>query len=163
MSSKSGGRKKKDGDNIIANNRKAFHDYEVLDKLEVGLILLGPEVKSLRVNQASIKESYAGPMNEKLYLFNCNIPTYLQSNKGEEHEPKRPRELLLHKKELSKLLMQVKRDGVTLIPIMLYFNHRGIVKLSLGIAKGKKKADKRESEKQRDWQREKHRLVKENR
>lgn len=165
MSSKAGGRKKKDVEdgNIISNNRKAFHDYEIIDKFEAGIILTGSEVKSLRVNQASIKEAYAGPMQEKLFLFNCNIPEYLQSNHVDQHEPKRPRELLLHKKELAKLLLETQRQGITLVPLMLYFNHRGIVKLSVGLAKGKKQVDKREADKQRDWQREKHRLLKENR
>jgi len=160
MSSKSGGRKKKDDNNIIANNRRAFHDYNIQDKVEVGIILTGSEVKSLRTNQASIKEAYAGPMQNRLFLFNCNIPEYLQSNKGAQHEPKRPRELLLHKKELSKLLLETQKKGITLVPLMLYFNHHGIVKLSIGLAKGKKQTDKRETEKQRDWEREKHRLLK---
>ena len=143
---------------IIADNRKARFNYEILDAFEAGIALTGTEVKSLRVGKATIGDSYAGPSGEELLLFNADIPEYLQANRF-NHEPKRPRKLLLHKKQINKLIGAVDREGMTLIPLKLYFNERGRAKLLLAIAKGKKLHDKRETAKKRDWSREKGRLL----
>ncbi len=142
----------------IAENRRARHDYLIEDTLEVGLILTGSEVKSLRTGRASIAESYAGEDRGKLTLFNANIPVYPAAR--DNHEPKRLRQLLVSRKERDKLLGMIRREGMTLVPLALYFNQKGIAKLQLGIAKGKKKADKRQTERDRDWSRQKQRLLK---
>lgn len=141
----------------VAENRKARHEYEIEDKLEAGLLLHGSEVKSLRLGRASISESYAGENNGKLVLFNANIPIYEPAR--DNHEPKRPRELLVSARERNKLLGLIRREGMTLVPLALYFNDRGLCKLSLGLAKGRKKQDKRQAAKDRDWGREKARLL----
>ncbi|EKE77781.1 MULTISPECIES: SsrA-binding protein SmpB [Oceanibaculum] len=146
---------------IVADNRRARHDYFIEDTLEVGIMLLGTEVKSLRAGRASIGESYAGPKAGELYLFNAHIPEYGQAANQMNHEPRRTRKLLVHRRELAKLLGMVKREGATLVPLQMYFNERGIAKLQLGLAKGKKLADKRETAKKRDWQRDKARLLRE--
>ena len=152
--------KQKRTEGYIAENRKARHDYTIEDSLEAGIMLLGSEVKSIRMQGGvSLMESHAGEKQGDLYLFNANIPEYKMSNQF-NHEPRRPRKLLLKKKELNKLTAAVKRQGIALIPLKMYFNKRGIVKLLIGIANGKKKADKRESDKQRDWQRQKERILK---
>lgn len=143
---------------IAAQNRKARHDFFIEDTLEAGIVLLGTEVKSLRAGGASIAESYAGPMHGEIFLFNAHIPEY-KAAKHFGHEPKRPRKLLLRGREVSRLLGAVQRAGVTLVPLSLYFNARGIAKVQLGLAKGKRKIDKRETEKTRDWQRDKARLM----
>jgi SsrA-binding protein len=143
---------------IAAQNRKARHDYFIEETLEAGIVLLGTEVKSLRAGGASIAESYAGPMNGELFLLNAHIPEY-KAARHFGHEPKRPRKLLLKGREVSRLLGAVQRAGVTLVPLSLFFNERGIAKVQLGLAKGKRKLDKRETEKQRDWQRDKARLM----
>jgi SsrA-binding protein len=143
---------------VIAENRRGRFDYEILDTFEAGIQLTGTEVKSLRAAKATIGESYAGPSGEEFFLFNCNIPEYLQANRF-NHEPKRPRKLLLHRKQINKLMGAVDREGMTLIPLKLYFNERGRAKLLLAVAKGKKLHDKRETEKKRDWGREKGRLL----
>src|SRR3990170_812914 len=143
---------------VVAQNRRARFDYEIVETLEVGIILMGSEVKSLRLGTSSINESFAGEMEGEIFLFNANIPEYLQANRF-NHEPKRPRKLLLHRKQINKLMGAVDRDGMTLIPLKLYFNERGRAKLLLAVAKGKKLHDKRESEKKRDWSREKGRLL----
>jgi SsrA-binding protein len=145
---------------IIVQNRKARHDYQIDDTLEVGVVLVGTEVKSLRLGRASIAESYATEKDGELYLINAQIPEYAPASRF-NHPPKRPRKLLLSKKDLARLFSLRQRQGATLVPISLYFNERGLVKLELGIAKGKKKADKRQAEKDRDWQRQKSRLLKE--
>ncbi|MBF0167484.1 MAG: SsrA-binding protein SmpB [Alphaproteobacteria bacterium] len=142
----------------VAQNRQARFNYAIESTLEAGIILAGTEVKTLRAGKGNINEAYAGPMGGELYLFNAYIPEY-QSRSPFGHEPRRPRKLLLHKKEMRKLMGAVTRDGMTLIPLSVFFNPRGIAKLSLGVAKGKKLHDKRESEKQRDWNREKGRLM----
>ena len=116
-------------------------------------------MKSLRKGQASLNESYAGEMRGELFLINSYIPEYVEAGKREQHEVRRPRKLLLHRKEMSKLLGSIRREGMTLVPITLYFNDRGLAKLRLGLAKGKKKSDKRETTKQRDWQRDKARIM----
>lgn len=143
----------------VALNRKARHDYAIVDTVEAGLVLTGTEVKTLRLGQASIQESFAGGKEGGLYLFNAFIPEYTQAGAHLQHEPRRARALLLHKRERDKLLGAVKREGMTLIPLAIYFNRRGIAKLELGLAKGKHKADKRAAIKEREWQRERGRLL----
>lgn len=142
----------------IAENRRARFDYDIVETFEAGIVLFGSEVKSLRTGRGtSIVESYAGEEKGELALINANIPVYTQAR--DNHEPKRIRRLLVSKKEKNKLLGQMRRDGMTLVPLSLYFNDRGVAKLSLGIAKGRKKHDKREVVKQRDWNRQKQRLL----
>ena len=154
----------KDKDNpnykVIAENRRARHDYAIEDDLECGIILEGSEVKSLRVNSANIAESYAMVENGELWLVNSYIAPYEQA-KTFGHDEKRRRKLLASKKELSKLWSETQRKGMTLVPLVLYFNHRGIAKLKIGIAKGKKNHDKRATDAKRDWNRQKQRLLKE--
>jgi len=142
----------------VAENRKARHDYEITETIEAGLVLLGSEVKSLRRGRASIVESYAAEEGGRLMLVNANIPEYDASR--DKHPPKRKRPILLHRKESDRLIGLINREGMTLIPLALYFNDRGIAKLSLGLAKGRKKQDKREAIKKRDWDRQKSRLLK---
>ena len=143
----------------VAENRRARFEYQLEDDIETGLQLTGTEVKSLRQGQANIAESYASVENGGLFLINANIPEYQQAGPFYQHEPKRPRRLLLHKKEIAKLAQAVDREGMTLVPVELYFNSRGIAKLKLCVAKGKKLHDKRETEKKRDWNREKARIM----
>ena len=145
---------------VIAENRRARYDYAIEDDLECGIILEGSEVKSLRVNSANIAESYAMVENGELWLVNSYIAPYEQA-KTFGHDEKRRRKLLASKKELSKLWSETQRKGMTLVPLVLYFNHRGIAKLKIGIAKGKKNHDKRASDAKRDWNRQKQRLLKE--
>lgn len=143
----------------VAENRRARHDYQIEETVVAGLILTGSEVKSLRSGRASIAESYASEENGNLVLINANIPIYPAAR--ENHEPKRMRTLLMKAKERDKYLDMIRRDGYTLVPLSLYFNQKGVAKLSIGLAKGRKKHDKREASKQRDWERQKHRLLKE--
>ena len=145
---------------VAAQNRKARHNYEIEDSLEAGLVLLGSEVKALREGRANIAESYAKPENGEIWLINAHIPEYKQAGQF-NHEPRRPRKLLLKKREASKLIGATDRDGMTLIPLKLYFNLRGIAKLEIGLGKGKKHYDKRETQKKRDWNRQKARLMRE--
>ena len=145
---------------LVAQNRKARHNYLIEESLEAGLMLTGTEVKSLRQGRASIVEAYAADERGELYLFNAHIPPYGAAGRF-NHEPKRPRKLLLHRRELARLIGLIRREGYTLVPLSLYFNERGIAKVQLGLARGKRKADKRESEKRRDWQRQKARLMRE--
>ena len=144
---------------IAAQNRKARHDYHIEDTVEAGIVLVGTEVKSLRTGQASIAEAFAREVNGELFLVNAHIPEYTQAHRLLQHEVKRPRKLLLHRREMGKLLGSIKREGVTIVPLAVYFNPRGIAKVQLGLAKGKRKTDKREAEKARDWQRDKARLM----
>lgn len=144
---------------IAANNRRARFDYFIDDTLEAGLMLTGTEVKSLRGGRSSINEAYAGLKGGELFLFNAYIPEYLQAGRWLQHEPKRPRKLLVRRRELDKLAAGIKQKGVTLIPMEIHFNDRGLAKVLLGIATGKKKHDKRETEKERSWQRDKARLM----
>lgn len=144
---------------MVAENRRARFDYEILDTLEAGIVLTGTEVKSLRNGQAQIAESYASPENGELWLINSHIPEYLQANRF-NHEERRRRKLLVSKRELARLGQQVERAGNTIVPLKLYFNDRGIAKLLIGIGKGKKSVDKRETQKKRDWNREKARILK---
>ena len=141
----------------IAENRRARHDYQIEEILEAGIILHGSEVKSLRTGRASIAESYAGDNNGRLALFNANIPVYPASR--DNHQPKRVRELLVSRKQRNRLLGLIRREGVTLVPLSLYFNDRGLVKLQIGLAKGRKKEDKRQAERDRAWSRQKQRLL----
>lgn len=144
---------------VIAENRRARFDYAIEDDIEVGIILQGSEVKSMRVNSANIAESYAEVKDEELWLVNSYIAPYLQA-KTWGHEERRRRKLLASKKELSRMWSDTQRKGMTLVPLVLYFNHKGLVKLKLGIAKGKKNHDKRASDAKRDWGRQKQRLLK---
>ncbi len=148
------------GQTLVAQNRKARHNYQIEDTLEAGLVLTGTEVKSLRQGRASIGEAYAADQGGDLYLINAQIPVYEAANRF-NHEPKRPRKLLVHRRERSRLIGLVQRQGYTLVPLRLYFNNRGIAKVELGLARGKRQVDKRETEKQRDWQRQKARLMRE--
>jgi SsrA-binding protein len=153
--------KKDDGRRLVAENRKARHEYFITDTVEAGLQLTGTEVKSLRKGQANIAESYAAAEDGGIWLINAYIPEYQGAGRFFQHEPRRKRRLLLHKKEIHKLAIAVERQGMTLVPLELYFNPRGIAKLRLALAEGKKLHDKRESEKKRDWNREKARLMRE--
>ncbi len=144
----------------VAENRKARYSYEVMDTYEAGLALTGTEVKSLREGHANIQESYASAEGGEIWLINSYLPEYLQGNRF-NHEPRRRRKLLLKKKEMAKLAQAVEREGMTMVPLKIYFNERGRAKLLLAIARGKKLHDKRETEKRRDWAREKGRLLKE--
>ena len=145
---------------LVAQNRRARHNYLIEDTLEAGLMLTGSEVKSLRLSRCSLGEAYAGDMNGEIYLFNAHIAPYGPASRF-GHEPKRPRKLLLHKRERDRLIGMVRREGYTLVPLSVYFNERGIAKVEIGLARGKRKADKRETEKKRDWQRAKARLMRE--
>ena len=144
----------------VAENRRARFDYEVLDTLEAGIMLTGTEVKSLRTGKAQIAESYASPERGELWLINAHIPEYLQANRF-NHEERRPRKLLVSRKELAKLAEEVQRGGNTIVPLKLYFNERGTAKLLIGLAKGRKNYDKREVQRDRDWNRDKARIMKE--
>ena len=143
---------------IIANNKKANHDYFIKEKYEAGIVLTGSEVKSLRINTGSIKESYITDKKGELWLTNCYIKKYSSSN--ENSDTNRDRKLLVSKKELHKILGASKKEGMTIVPIILYFNTKGLAKLTIGIAKGKKKYDKRNSIKNKEWGIKQQRLVK---
>jgi SsrA-binding protein len=146
-------------DKFVAQNRKARHDYFIDESLEAGIILEGTEVKSLRQGHASIQEAYAREQDGELWLINAFVPEYQMAGPRFNHEPRRPRKLLVHRKELNKLMGRVKREGVTLVPLSIYFSQRGRAKVEIGLARGKRKEDKREAEKTRDWQRDKARLM----
>ena len=143
---------------VIADNRKARFNYEIGEVFEAGIALTGTEVKSLRVGKASIGESYADARGGELWLVNANIAEYLQAGRF-NHAPKRPRRLLLHRRQLNKLTGAVEREGMTLVPLKLYFNEKGRAKIELALARGKKLHDKRETEKKRSWERERGRLL----
>ena len=145
---------------IAAENRKARFHYAILDTLEAGLVLTGTEIKALREGRATIAESYATEEGGELWLINSYLPEYLQANRF-NHEPRRRRKLLVSKKQLNRLAGAVQRDGMTLVPLKIYFNDKGRAKLELALAKGKNAPDKREAEKERDWNRQKARLMKE--
>jgi len=145
-------------DRYVAQNRRARHDYMIEQTLEAGLVLHGTEVKVLRTGQASIAEAYAQPEGGELFLVNANIPEY-GSSAHFNHQPRRPRKLLLHRKELSRLMGAIRREGVTIVPLSIYFTERGRAKVELGLARGKRKADKRQAERDRDWQRSRARLL----
>lgn len=151
-------KKKKKPDNVAAQNRKARHNYAIDETFEAGLMLFGSEVKSLRAGHGSITEAYAGEQNGELYLLNSYIPEYAAAS-HENHESRRPRKLLMHKREVEKLLAAVNRKGMTLVPLSIYFNERGLAKVKLGLGRGKDKRDKRTDIKDRDWKRDKARLM----
>jgi SsrA-binding protein len=162
MSSKAGGAKstrKVQGVKVVADNRRARHEYEILQTFEAGLMLTGSEVKSLREGRTNLAEAYATMKRGELFLLNSNIPEYREANRF-NHDPKRPRKLLLHKREIDKLANGVQREGLTIIPLKIFFNPRGRAKVDLALAKGRKLHDKREAIKTRDWGREKARLLK---
>lgn len=149
---------KSDNRKVVAENRRARFDYAILENIEAGIMLTGTEVKALREGQANIAESYAAPEDGGLWLINANIPEYSAGNR-QNHEPKRKRKLLLHKREIARLSQAVERKGLTLVPLKLYFNERGVAKLDLGLGQGKKNQDKRETVKDRDWKRQQQRLL----
>ncbi len=143
---------------LVAENRRARYDYAIEDTIEAGLMLVGTEVKSLRVGRVNIAESYASAEDGAIYLINANIPEYGPANRF-NHEPKRRRKLLLKRREIGRLVGAVQREGRTLVPLKLYFNERGIAKILIGLATGKKQHDKRDTEQKRDWQRQKARIM----
>jgi SsrA-binding protein len=144
--------------NLIAENRRARFDYFLDETMEAGLVLTGTEVKSLRNGRANIAESYASVEGDEIVLINADIPPYAGGNRF-NHEPRRPRKLLLKRKQISRLIGAVQREGRTIIPIRLYWNDKGLAKLEISLAKGKKLHDKREAVAERDWQRDKARLM----
>jgi len=145
---------------VVAENRRARFDYALEDKFEAGIALAGTEVKSLRFGEGSIAESYAEVRDGEVWLINANIPEFSHGNRF-NHEPKRPRKLLLHQREISKMFGAVARQGMTLVPLSIYFNSQGRAKVELALAKGRKAPDKREYEKEKDWKREQGRLMRE--
>jgi len=154
-------KKKSDpGRKLVAENRKARFNYEIEDTLEAGLVLQGTEVKSLRNGEANIAESYVSEEDGEIWLINSHIPEYLEANRF-NHEPRRRRKLLLNKREMARMAQSADREGMTLVPLKLYFNDRGLAKLEVAVAKGKKTVDKRETVKKRDWDRQKARIMKE--
>jgi SsrA-binding protein len=153
-------KKETGGRKIVAENRKARFNYQIGEAMEAGIALTGTEVKSLRQSRANIGESYVSPEGGEIWLVNATIPEYLQANRF-NHEPKRSRKLLLRKRQVNRLIGAVQREGMTIVPLRLYFNERGRAKVEIAVAQGKKIHDKRETEKARDWQREKGRLMRE--
>ena len=151
--------KKEAGRKVVSENRRARFEYEIIDTYETGIELKGTEVKSLRRGEANIAESYASPEGGGIVLVNAYIGEYAQAGKFFQHEPRRPRRLLLHAAEIKKLSQAVQREGMTMVPLELYFNDKGRAKLKLALAKGKKLHDKRETSAKRDWQRDKARLM----
>lgn len=145
---------------VVAQNRKARHDYSIEDSVEAGIVLTGSEVKSLRNGRANITESYATEQAGDIYLVNAHISEYKQAG-PQNHDPKRARKLLLKRREINRLAAAVQRDGMTLVPLRIYFNARGIAKVELGLARGKRQFEKREAIKQREWDRQKARLMRE--
>ena len=143
---------------LVAQNRRARHDYSIEDTLEAGLMLTGSEVKSLRLGRGSISEAFAGEKGGEIWLMNAHIPEY-EGARNFGHAPRRPRKLLLHRRQIERLIGAVRRDGVTLIPLRLYFNDRGRAKLEIGLAKGKRQIDKRQDIKNREWQRTQQRAL----
>ncbi len=144
----------------VGYNRKANFDYEILEKFEAGIVLRGSEVKSLRTHKVNMTDSYAGlSKNNEVFIYQMHIPEYSLANRM-NHDPKRSRKLLLRKKQIQKLIGQLKKGGYTLVPISIYFNEKGFVKLSIGLGKGKKNVDKRQTIKEREWNREKSRILK---
>ena len=143
---------------VVADNRKARFNYEIGEVFEAGIALTGTEVKSMRGGKAMIAESYADPRDGELWLINATIPEYLQANRF-NHEPKRARRLLLHRRQINRLIGAVEREGMTVVPLKLYFNDRGRAKIEIALARGKKLHDKRETERKRSWDRERGRLL----
>mgnify|MGYP001201742524 CR=1 FL=1 len=148
-------------DKVVADNRRANFEYELLDRFEAGIMLAGTEVKSLRHGQCSLAESYVGPKGDEIWIYNMHIPEYMQASRHLQHDPKRPRKLLLKKREIGKLLGAVNKEGMTIVATKIYFNKVGLAKLEIALAKGKKAHDKRQTEKDRDWKRDKNRIMRE--
>jgi len=153
-------KKEKPSAKIAAANRRARFNYEIGQTYEAGISLTGTEVKSLREGRSNIADAYAGERGGELWLYNAYSPEYLQANRF-QHEPRRPRKLLLHKREISRLIVAVDREGMTVVPLKIYFNDQGRAKVELALARGKKLHDKRETEKKRSWDRERGRLMRE--
>ncbi|MEM9170131.1 MAG: SsrA-binding protein SmpB [Pseudomonadota bacterium] len=153
MAAKTGGAPK-----TVAENRRARREYTIEETIEAGLVLQGTEVKALREGHATIAEAYASPEDDGIYLINATIPEYSAGNR-QNHEPKRKRKLLLKTREIARLAQAVERKGYTLVPLKLYFSDRGIAKLEIGVGVGKKTQDKRATVKERDWSRQKQRLL----
>ena len=143
---------------VVADNRRARFNYEIGESFEAGIALTGSEVKSLRAGKATIAESYADARAGEIWLINSNIPEYLQAHRF-NHAPKRPRKLLLHKRQINRLAGAVEREGMTIVPLKLYFNEKGRAKVEIALGRGKKLHDKRETEKKRSWERERGRLL----
>jgi SsrA-binding protein len=143
---------------VVADNRRARFNYEISDVVEAGIALTGTEVKSLRGGKATIGEAYAGPSGNDLFLFNAYIPEYLEANRF-NHDTKRPRRLLLHRRQIDKFIGATQREGYTVVPLKIYFNETGRAKVELGLGRGKKLHDKRETEKQRSWERDRSRIM----
>ena len=146
-------------DVTVAENRRARFDYHLEERFVAGMMLTGTEIKSLRHGQCSLNEAHVGPRKDEIWLYNCHIAEYKPAGAHLQHAPTRPRKLLLHRKEIHKLSGAVKREGYTIVPTKIYFNGRGLAKIEIALAKGKKLHDKRATEKERDWGREKRRLL----
>ena len=144
----------------VAKNRRARFDYAIEDTLECGLVLTGTEVKAMRAGKLNISDAYVGPKDGELFLMNAHVGEYKNAGRF-QHEPKRARKILVHRRERDRLIGAAKREGMTLVPLSIYFNKRGIAKLSLGLAKGKKTVDKRRDIADRDWKRRQSRLIRE--
>lgn len=153
--------KNEGGKKIVSENRRARFDYEIISTIEAGIMLTGTEVKSIAAGKALIAESYASCEGSELWLINSHVPEYVEANRF-NHEPRRRRKLLVHRKELARLANAVGREGMTLVPLKMYFNEKGKAKLEIAVARGKKLHDKRETEKNREWGRQKQRLLKQN-
>jgi SsrA-binding protein len=153
-------KKSRDSLKLAAENRKARFEYEIIQSLEAGIVLTGTEVKSLRQGRATIGDAYAQARGDEMWLYNAFIPEYLQANRF-NHETRRPRKLLLHRREINKLSAAVEREGMSLVPLRVYFTDTGLAKVELALGKGKKDHDKRETMKERDWNRDKARLMRE--
>jgi SsrA-binding protein len=152
--------KKVEGRKVVAQNRKALYEYFIDERYEAGLVLSGTEVKSLREGRSTIGDAHAGEMQGDLWLFNAYIPEFHGGNQF-NHETRRPRKLLMRRRQIDSLKGAVQRKGLTVVPLSIYFNERGWAKVELGLARGKKLVDKRDTEKERDWQRDKQRLLRE--
>jgi SsrA-binding protein len=146
---------------IAAQNRKARHDYTIGETIEAGLALVGPEVESLRAGRATLSEAWAGERDGEMWLFNCTIPEWQAGSVVARFEPRRPRKLLLHRRQVRELIGSITREGTTLVPLQIHFNDRGRAKVLLGLAEGRKKHDKRAAIAARDWARDKARLMRE--
>lgn len=144
---------------IVADNRQARYNYALGDKIEAGIMLTGTEVKSLRQGRTNLSDAYAAARGDEVFLYNAYIPEYLQANRF-NHETRRPRKLLLHRRQISRLIAAVQREGMTIVPLRLYFNEKGMAKCEIALAQGKKTHDKRQATKEREWNRDKARLMK---
>ncbi|WP_181702789.1 SsrA-binding protein SmpB [Chthonobacter albigriseus] len=144
---------------IVADNRQARYNFAIGDKIEAGIQLTGTEVKSLRQGRTNLSDAYAGARGDEIFLYNAYIPEYLQANQF-NHETRRPRKLLLHRRQISRLIAAVTREGMTIVPLRLYFNEQGRAKCEIAVAQGKKAHDKRQATKEREWNRDKARLMK---